>query len=373
MKKTFESLMLLLVASPCLAQQTVEVVKVVSKQLERKLRLPGEMLPYQAVDIYPRVTGYVEEVLVDKGSAVKTGQLLVRLAAPELSAQRTEAESKVQVIESQRAEAEAKLVAAQSTYEHLQVAAATPGAVAENEVILARKSVDAARAVVSLYENSAKAARASVDALKQLESYLSVTAPFDGIITERVVHPGALVGPSSGSRSEPMLRLEQHSRLRLIVPVPETAISGITRGARVNFTVPAYPEEVFSGVLARIPGALDPKTRSMAVELDISNSDLRLGPGMYPEVQWLARKARPSFLVPVTSVVMTSERMFVIRVRNGRAEYVAVTRGAVNGGQVEVFGQLALNDEIVRRGTDEIREGVSLKTNITIGGSNPLP
>jgi RND family efflux transporter MFP subunit len=284
--------------------------------------------------------------------------LLVKLTAPELNAQRAEAESKVQAIESQRAEAEAKLVAAESTYEHLQVAAATPGAVAENEVTLAKKSVDAARAARAVYENSAKAANASVEALTKLEGYLNVTAPFDGIVTERLVHPGALVGPGSGGG--PMLKLEQHSRLRLVVPVPETALSGITPGANVSFTVPAYPEESFSGRVARIPGALDPKTRSMAVELDVSNPQRRLGPGMYSGVLWPVRRARPSFLVPSTSIVTTTERMFVIRLRNERAEYVTVSRGASEGGQVEVFGPLAANDQIVRRGTDEIREGSPL-------------
>jgi RND family efflux transporter MFP subunit len=342
------------------AQQTVEVVSVAPGRLERKLRLPGEILPYQAVDLYARVTGYVEEVLVDKGSIVRAGQLLVKLTAPELHAQRAEAESKVQAVDSQRAEAVAKLAAAQSTYEHLLAAAATPGAVAENEVILAKKSVDAARAVRAVYENSAKAARASVEALAKLEEYLNVVAPFEGIITERAVHPGALVGPGSGSRGEPMLRLEQHSRLRLLVPVPETALSGIAPGASVSFSVPAYPEEVYSGVIARVPGTVDPKTRTMGVELDVSNPHRRLGPGMYAEVLWPVRGARSSFLVPPTSVVTTTERMFVIRVRNGRAEYVKVSRGASAGGQVEVFGALAANDLIVLRGTDEIREGSPL-------------
>jgi len=301
-------------------------------------------------------------VLVDKGSIVKTGQLLVRLTAPELNAQRAEAESKVQSIESQRAEAEAKLLAAQSTYEHMQVVAATPGAVAENELILAKKAVDAAQAAIAVQENSAKAAGSSVEALKKLEEYLNVTAPFDGIITERLVHPGALVGPGTGGG--PMLKLEQHSKLRLVVPVPETALSGLTEGTDASFTVPAYPEESFSGRIARVPGSLDPKTRTMAVELDVNNAHRRLGPGMYVEVLWPVRRARPSFLVPSTSIVTTTERMFVIRVRNGRVEYVTVSRGASEGGQVEVFGSLAANDQIVRRGTDEIREGAAVTARV---------
>jgi membrane fusion protein, multidrug efflux system len=342
------------------AQQAVDVVQIAPKRMQTKLRLPGEILPYQTVDIYSRVAGYVEEVLVDKGNAVKKGQLLARLSAPELNAQRAEAEAKVQAIESQRAEAEAIVLALQATYENLQAASHTPGAVSSNELILAKQAVDAARAVISVHANAAKAGAASVEALKKLESYLQVIAPFDGTITERFVHPGALAGPGSGGRSEPMLRLEQHSRLRLVVPVPETAVSGITNGTRVAFVVPAYPDKTFFGLVARIPGSLDPKTRSMSVEMDVNNPNGHLGPGMCPEVQWPVHSARVSFVVPSTSLVMTTERMFVIRIANNRARYVTVSRGAVESGQVEVFGKLAAGDTIVKRATDEIRDGAQV-------------
>jgi membrane fusion protein (multidrug efflux system) len=353
-------LFIVTLAANCFAGQAVELVEVTLKRMEREMRLPGELLPYQSVDIHARVTGYVEEVLVDKGSSVKAGQLLIRLSAPELNARRAEAESKIQAVESQRAEANARLVAAQTTYEMLQVAARTPGAIAENELVLAVKAVDAARALSSVHMNAAKAARASLDALKQIESYLQVTAPFDGIITERGVHPGALVGPESAMRVDAILRIEQHSRLRLSVPVPETAISGIAKGARVVFAVPAYPDEAFTGVLARIPGSLDPTTRSMAVEVDVDNPGRRLAPGMYAEVHWPVRKPQPSFFVPASSIVVTTERMFVIRFRDGRAQYVPVSRGATQDGLVEVFGALAAGDQIVKRGTDEIRDGAAL-------------
>src|SRR5262249_18084811 len=158
-----------------------------------------------------KVTGFVKQINVDRGSTVKQGQLLATLEAPEMQSQIVEAQSKAQAIELQRAEAEAKLAAAQSTYERLKAASATPGVVAENDVIVAGKGVEATQALVRSYENSIKAAQAQVQAVKDLEEYLQIKAPFDGIITERNVHPGALVGPSS---SIPLLRLHQVSRLR---------------------------------------------------------------------------------------------------------------------------------------------------------------
>jgi membrane fusion protein, multidrug efflux system len=347
----------LLFAAALSAQQPVEVATVVSKIVERKVRLPGEFLPHLKVDLGARVNGFVEKVEVDRGSVVKEGQLLVLLSAPELAAQRAEAEAKAQAVESQRAEAQARLVAAESTFERLKAASATPGAVARNEVIQAEKAVEAARALVLAQANSVKAAQAAIEALRALESYLKLKAPFDGVVTDRFVHPGALAGPAAG----PLLRLEQNTRLRLVVAVPEADAAGIVPGARVAFHVPAFPGESFWGVVARIAHSVDPKTRSMAVEMDVANPDLRLAPGMYSDVEWPVRRPRPSLLVPASSVVTTTERTFVVRVNNGRAEWVNVSRGVTLGDSVEVFGPLSAGDEVVRRASDEIREGTPLQ------------
>jgi RND family efflux transporter MFP subunit len=281
------------------------------------------------------------------------------LEAPEMLAQIVEAQSKVLALGLQRAEAEAKLAAAQGTYERLKAASATPGVVAENDVVLAQKTAEAAQSLVRSYESSIKAAQAQVQAVEDLGQYLQITAPFDGIITERNVHPGALVGPGAGSM--PLLRLHQVSRLRLVVAVPEALVGGIVKGARVTFTVPAFPGEQFSGTVSLLAHDLDAKTRSMAVELDVRNPDLRLAAGMYPELQWPVRRPQPSLLVPPTSIVTTTERTFVIRVNNGVAEWVNVGRGARVGDLIEVFGALKDGDTIVRRGTDEIREGTKVR------------
>ncbi len=341
-----------------LPAETIDVVKVISRRAERKVELPGEFTPYQIVAVRAKVTGFVEQVHVDRGSVVKESELLAALVAPELKAQRLEAEAKVQSIESQRAEAEAKAVAAESTYDKLKTASQTPGVVAGNDLVIAQKAVDAARAQARAFEGSANAMRASVESLKDMESYLRVTAPFAGIITERNIHPGALVGP--GANSPPMFQLEQNSRLRLVVSVPEVDVAGIEPGARVKFTVPAYPGERFSAPIARIAHSMDPKTRSMAVELDVANTDGHLAPGMYPTVVWPMRRPKASLFVPATSVVSTTERTFVIRARDGVAEWVSVSRGPSDGDLVEVYGPLEAGDSIVLRATDELRQGTHI-------------
>ena len=335
----------------------VSLAPVVSKPVSRTVELPAEFLPFQSVSLHARVPGYVDRVLVDRGSVVKQGDLLVELSAPEMAAQVAEAESKVQASEADRLQAQAELAAAQSTYERMQEAAQTPGAVAGNELIRSEKQVEAATALLNSREQASRASQAAVRSLQDLQAYLKISAPFEGVITDRLVHPGALVGPGNDVA---LLVIQQVSHLRLVVPVPEQDVSGIVNGASVPFEVPAWPERAFSGTVARISHALDEKTRTMAVELDVMNRDGSLAPGMYPTVKWPVRQSRTALFVPRTSVVTTTERTFVIRDRSGRAEWVDVKKGVTEGDLVEVFGNLQPGDMLLRRATDEVRDGVSL-------------
>ena len=350
-------LLSILLCTGAIAQTAVETAKVVSQPVDKVRKLPGEITPYQTVDLMARVAGYIEELRVDVGSAIKKGDIVARLSAPEMNAQLAEAQSRVGAGEAQRAEAEAKLLGVQATYERLKAASATPGVIAGNELVLAEKSVDAARSVVRSMQRSIEAAQSSVRAVEDMKTYLEIRAPFDGVITDRYLHPGALASPQSG----PLVKLQQLNRLRLIAAVPEADLGGIVYGVRVPFTVPAFPGETFGAVVARVPRVLDPKTRTMAIELEFSNAAGRLAPGMYPELQWPVRKGRPALLVPPTAIVTTTEHAFVIRIVNGKAAYVNVKRGAANGELVEVQGALAAGDVIVKRGTDELREGTALR------------
>ena len=363
----------------------VVVTTVVSQDLNRQERLPGELQAYQDVAVYPKVQGFVEWIGVDRGSVVKSGQVLTRMSAPELAAQRSEAgakargavsqkaeaEARVGSIRAQRLEVEAKLASDEATYKHLKAASATPGVVAGNDVEIAEKTVEGDRARVKLYEENEKAARAQVVSLEEnakavqeaahsiedIESYLRVTSPFDGIVTERNVHKGSLVGPTA---SAPMLRVRQVSKLRLVVSVPEADVGGITQGEKISFNVPAFPGQTFTGEVQRISQALDVKTRTMPVELDVANSPARLSPGMYAEVIWPVRRKQPSLFVPPSAIATTTERTFVIRIRNGAVEWADVKRGASMGDLIEVFGALEPGDQVAVRGTDELRDGAKV-------------
>lgn len=337
--------------------QTTDLVRVVSRPVSQTIELPGEFLPFLTVSLHAKIQSYVDRVLVDRGSVVEKGELLVRLSAPEFEAQVAEAESKVQAAEADRLQADAQLAAAQSTYDRLKTAARTPGAIAGNELIQAEKQRDAAQALVNSKQQANKAAIAAVRSIRDLQSYLKITAPFSGVITDRLVHPGALVGPGNDIV---LLVLQQISHLRLVVPVPEENVSGIVNGASVSFRVPAWPGRTFSGKVARISHALDQKTRTMPVELDVINADRALSPGMFPSVQWPVRRTA-SLFVPKTSVVTTTERTFVVRDHSGQAEWVDVKKGGTEGDMIEVIGNIKPGDMVLRRATDEVREGTPIQ------------
>jgi membrane fusion protein (multidrug efflux system) len=227
-------------------------------------------------------------------------------STPEMEAQIAEAQSKLQSAEADRVQAEAQLSASENTFQFLTEASKTPGAIAGNELIQAEKQVQAGKALLNARQHASQAAQASVDTLKTMESYLKVTAPFDGVVTTRLIHPGALVGPNTGSA---LLEVQQVSTLRLVVSVPEENVGGIVRGANVAFSVPAYPGRTFSGKVGRIAQALDPKTRSMPVELDVINKDQLLAPGMYPTVRWPVRSSDQALFVPRTSRVLKNSKL----------------------------------------------------------------
>jgi len=308
--------------------------------------------------VYSKVTAFVKLIKVDRGSHVRSGQLIAQLEAPELTAQRAEAEAKLNSSESQLAAAQAKLASDESTYEKLNTAAATPGVVAKNDVVVAEKTTEADKAQMAAAQDNVNAARQALQSIKEIESYLEVRAPFDGIVTQRNVHPGALVGPAGGpGASLPIVNIQMVSRLRLVVPVPENYAAGIPEGTKVNFTVPAYPGQTFSGTVARVSHAVDQKTRTMPVEIDVTNPAGRLAPGTFSDVLWPVQRPQPTLFLPSSAVASTFQRVFVVRINNNVAEWVDVKTGATSGNLTEVFGDLHEGDVVVLRGTDEIQSG----------------
>lgn len=344
----------------------VNVITVKSKTLDTKVSLPAQLLPYETVAVYPKVTGFIERISVDRGSRVRSGETIALLSAPELLAQRSQAEAAVQKSQSDLEAAKAKLASDEATYAHLQDAAKTPGVVAGNDLLVAQQTAAADRAQTEAANNSIRAAQESLKAVTQLESYLKIEASFDGVVTERNLHPGALVGPSSGaSGNKPMVQIASLRRLRLVVPVPEAYAAGVREGSEVQFTVPEFPGQNFQAPIARIAGDVDANTRTMPVELDVHNNDERLTPGSFATVQWEVQRPYATLFVPSTAIATDLQRTFVVRVSGGKTEWVDVKTGMNSGDQIEVFGDLHAGDQVAMRGTDELKPGTAVTAKVS--------
>jgi membrane fusion protein, multidrug efflux system len=334
----------------------VALVKVESHSASRTIPLTAELSPYLQTDIEARVPGYVEQVLVDRGSVVHRGQLLVQLSAPEMRSETNASESTLVQAEADEAQAKAQAAGTASTFARLQEAAKTPGAVAGNELVLAEKQKDAADSMLVSRTAAVRVAKARMVTSGEMESYLRVRAPFDGTITDRFVHPGMMVDPHGHT---PLLKLQQTTRLRVVVPVPESYVGSVVKGGSVTFRVPAHPGRSYTGKIARVANALDPQSRTMMVELDVS--DKTLAPGMYPTVDWPVGSNDSDLFVPSTSVVTTTQRTFVIAAVHGHAHWIDVRKGPVAGERVAIRGPIAEGQLVVRQATDEIREGMLLR------------
>jgi membrane fusion protein, multidrug efflux system len=338
------------------AAAAVSTVGVVSRKLRTTISLPAQLIPYESVDIYPKVTGFVQTVTVDRGSRVRQGQLLVRLTAPELNSQRAQADAAVRTAQSQLAATQAKLASDHGTYLHMEAAAKTPGVLAENDVMVAGQTVSADQGTEQAAEQSVAAARDAARSVSQMEAYLMINAPFDGVVTTRNLHPGALIGPASPG-AEPILQIIDDRRLRLVTPVPEAQVGAMKAGTPVSFTVPAYPGQSFKAPIERISREVSQTSRTMPVELDVLNRDGKLAPGSFATVSWPLERSYPTLFVPASAVTSDQLHTFVIRVTDGRAEWVTVQTGQTFNGEIEVFGDLKAEDQVVKMASDAIHSG----------------
>ena len=312
-------------------------------RLSTTLFVPGELIAFQQVDLYAKENSFVKKLYADVGSEVKEGQLLVTMEAPELTTQLASADSRAK-------SAEAMYIASNSNYNRLVETSKTPGTISQNDI----DQADARRKSDLAQWDAAKAAYKTVaETLK----YLEIRAPFTGVISARNVNPGAYVGPSGAGSALPLFTLQEQKHLRLVVSVPEASTGYLTDKDQVKFSVKARPNQVYHAQVRRLAGALDSKLRAERIEMDVFNNDKSLLPGMVAEVS-LPLPARDStFVVPGSAVVNSTERVFVVKVEDGKYQWVDVRTGRSEGGKVEVYGDLKAGDSIVKVGSEERRNG----------------
>jgi len=320
--------------------------EVAEAEIGSVVHLPAVLRPYEMVDIYPKINGFIKEIPVDRGSRVRTGQLLLRLEAPEIEQQYMAAKAKY-------LQAYSLSLASKDDYDRLMVANKMPGTVSAHDLELAKAKMIADSA-------TSQAEMANYKALGATRDYLTVTAPFDGVITERNVHPGALVGPNLKTDDKPMLILQQESKLRLVIDVPEVYSNQLTEHTLVSFRVSTLPGKVFRGAISRAAGSLNMKYRSEAIEVDVKNDNGLLKPGMYAEVDLPVQRNTHSMVVPAAAVVVSQERKYIITVDGDKAHWVDVVTGNSRNDSTEVFGVMSPHARIIVNANDEIRDGTSV-------------
>ncbi|WPQ65911.1 efflux RND transporter periplasmic adaptor subunit [Chitinophaga sancti] len=323
------------------------VVAIQKGKLSSTLKLPGELVAFQQVDIYAKVSSFVKKLNVDVGSEVNTGDLLVTMEAPELTAQLNAADSR---LKSQ----EAIYLASKANYDRLYTTSLTPGTVSKNDL-------DQAKAKMNSDLANLEAARSSYREVSDTRNYLEIRAPFAGIITARNVSAGAYVGPTGKGSELPIVTLQEQRKLRLVISVPESYTSYLGSNSEVNFTVKAYQGKQFTAKVNRLAGALDARLRSQRIEMDVTNNDKKLLPGMIAEVNIPMNTADSAFILPKTAVVNSTVQVFVVKVENNKAVHVPVSTGREVDGKIEVFGDLKAGDMIVATATEENRDGQEIK------------
>jgi len=314
---------------------------ITEKALSSQARLPGQLKPFNEVNIFPKVNGFVKQLYVDRGAIVKKGQLLMTLEAPEM-------ESQLQAANSRFLQAQENAIASKEKYQRLKEAAKEPGSVSPLDL-------DNASAKMKADDAMARSEQSNVASVRTIQDYLNIRAPFDGMIVQRNVSPGALVSPGKGT-DQPMLILQDISKMRLEVFIPEDYVDKVDLQQPVTFVFNAMPGSEQTAKISRSANSLG-SMRSEAIEIDVQNKNGQLKPGMYAEVRIPMLSGAKSLLVPNNAIVRSTEREYVVTVKQGKAVLVDIKEGLARNDSTEVFGNLKAGDQIINHPGDELKQG----------------
>jgi RND family efflux transporter MFP subunit len=352
------------------------VVKVTRRDIADNLEIASEFLPFQEVDVYAKVSGYIQKLNVDYGTHVKQGQVLAVLEIPELQQQLQQDEASVRRSEQDLARAREELNRAQSAYTvaHLtytrlaDVQKSRPELVAQQEVDVAQgKDLEASAGVSSEKDALASAeqglqvAKATLGKDQALFDYARMTAPFDGVVTQIYAFTGALLpaGTASTNKGDSALcRLSQNDLLRLVIPVPERAVSSIRIGETAAVNVSGM-NRTFEGKIVRFSDQIDMTTRTMHTEVDVPNPKYELVPGMYASVKIPLHAAAKVLTVPVQAVQIAGEGKGVVLVvgQDNKIERREVALGLQSATDIEVTSGLQENENVIFGSLGQYRPG----------------
>jgi RND family efflux transporter MFP subunit len=357
---------------------TVGVAKVTKKTLSRQITLSSELVPFQEIDVYAKVSGFVKTLTVDYGSRVKTGQVMATLEIPELQAQLQQDQAEIMSADNQvsRADHELKRYDAQYQALHLEysrlntVFTNQPGIVAQQEVddaqgkdLAAASQVDAGKAAFDAAENQLGAAKAKLAHDQSLYDYSKITAPFAGVVTERYANLGTLVQAGTGSSTQalPIVRLSQDDLFRLVIPIPESYVRYIKIGDPVSVRVPSLNRS-FPGKVTRFSVDVREDTRTMHTEVDVQNPDRVLIPGLYAEADVALEHREDIPSVPLQAINHEGNKTTVFVV-NGADEVDdrTITLGIQTSTDAEVVSGLNEGEQVIVSDRSGLKAGQKVR------------
>ena len=304
------------------------------------IKLPAQLAAYQEVSIFPKVNGYVKTVLADIGDKVSKGKLLMILEAPELQQASLQAKERY-------ARNKADFSIDKEQYQGFLEASATAGAISPLDLSTVKAKMEADSAL-------GNAEKLNWQMQETMLGYLQVVAPFNGVITERNVHPGALV--SAAAKDKPMLELKQIDHLRLQVDIPEAMVANLKNRDTRSFYVNALPGKKMMGLINRQSMNMNMQYRSERMEIDVDNKEGLLSPGMYASVIVYSKGTVNALSVPKSAVVTSTERKYVLVSKGNKIIKVDVSTGNETMDKIEVYGALQPGDKVIAGATDEIKE-----------------
>jgi RND family efflux transporter MFP subunit len=354
---------------------SVAVVKAVTGNLAQTLAVAAEFRPFQEIDIHAKVAGYLKSISVDVGDRVRTGERLAVLEIPELQDEMREDAAAEKRAEEDVNRAQADLERANSAHEVAHVGATRlssvlkvrPNLVAQQDIDeamgrdrVAEAQVATAKAALAAAQQGLEVSKAAQQKTETLWGYTEITAPFAGVITQRYADPGAMIqaGTSSQTQAMPVVRLSQNSRLRLVIPVPESTVALIHLGTPVDLDVQAL-HKTFTGKVARFSERLDSDTRTMRVEVDVENPTLELVPGMYATASIVLDSAVDAVIVPVEALDHTGAKPQVFVVGpNQQVQVRTVATGLETADRVQIKSGVTSGDLVVTGNRAQLKPGL---------------
>ena len=353
------------------ALPVVTVTPVTRSSATASLVLPGNIQAVTEAPVLARASGYVKARNVDIGDRVKAGQVVAEIEAPELDQQIRQAKASIDQADSTIEQAQAALQQGQSNEALAKITAERSQKLFERDVVsrqdndtaqmqsaAQKANVAALQKAVAAAQSSASALRANLSRLNELYGYLTVRAPFAGVITVRNVDVGTLVNEGATL----LYRIAQTDRLRTYLNVPQADSANVRTGQHATLALPGLGARKFSGVVARTANALDPASRTLLTEVDVDNSSGALLPGMYCEVDLAVPRAAPPMIIPADTLVVRGNGPQVALVDpDGTVHFKLIRLGRDLGASLEVLDGLETGQMLAVNPGDTVREGIRVK------------